>query len=143
MSEARTVEIKLHPELRSALEDPAPKTEEDREVWPLLDTAYQLIREAAVRAVFVEIRRQAKEQGVEIGDDEELFRQARESGVEGAPTTYMDLAPDHPMIARTFHSAFAALYNLAMQDAATGLNQAQEDTDGGLDQLLKDLGLSE
>lgn len=121
----RTVEIKLHPELRSAMEDPAPKTDEDKAVWPLLDTAYQLVREAAVRAVFVEIRKQAAQQGVTLGTDEELIEQSLASGVEGAPKSVMDLAPDHPMVADAFHSAFEGLFELAMADAVAGLNQAR------------------
>lgn len=135
----RTVEIKLHPELRAAMADPTPKTDEDKVVWPLLDTAYQLVREAAVRAVFVEIRKQAAEQGVTLGTDEELIQQSLDSGVEGAPKTVMDLAPDHPMVADAFHSAFEGLFALAMQDAVQGLNEVrEEDTVTG---LLKDLGL--
>lgn len=122
----RLVEVRLHPELRQASEDPTPKTDEDKAVWPLLDTAYQLVREAAVRAVFVEIRKQAAEQGVTLGDDDTLIRESRESGVEGAPTSVMDLAPDHPAIAGLFHQVFEGLFELAMLDAVEGLNGSDE-----------------
>lgn len=120
----RSVEIKLHPELRDALADPAPKTDEEKVVWPLLDTAYQLVREAAVRAVFVEVRRQAAEQGITLGTDETLIRESQESGVEGAPRSVMDLAPDSATIASTFHAVFEGLFELALRDAITGLNDA-------------------
>lgn len=119
----RSVEIKLHPELRDALADPAPKTDEEKVVWPLLDTAYQLVREAAVRAVFVEVRRQAAEQGITLGTDEELI--AASSDVEGAPENVMDLAPDSATIASTFHAVFEGLFELALRDAITGLNRAK------------------
>lgn len=118
------VEVKLDPSLRSAKADPNPPTEAEAIVWPYLDTAYNLLREAAVRLVLHEVREQGREQGVDVVPDEELFRQAKESGVEGAPTSYMDLAPDDELAAMSFHGVFGLLVDLAARDAEQGLNQA-------------------
>lgn len=125
-TEARAghVEVKLDPSLRAAKEDPAPQTDDEKSAWPLLDTAYNMIREAAVRVTLNEIRRQSVEQGVDVGTDEELFRQAAASGIPGAPTSYADLAPDHINAATLFYECFTTLFDKAMNDAVSGVNSA-------------------
>lgn len=121
MTEPRMIELKLDPSLRAAKADPTPPTATEALIWPYLDTAYNLLREAAVRLVLHEIRQQAAEQGQTVEPDEELFRQARESGVEGAPTSYMDLAPDGELPAMSFHGVFGLLVDMAAADAEQGL----------------------
>jgi hypothetical protein len=122
MTEPYLVEVKLDPSLRAAQADPAPKTERAALAWPFLDTAYNLLREAAVRLALHEVRKQAAEQGFAMPGDEELFAQAKESGELFAPTSYMDLAPDDEMAALSFHGVFSILADKAMEDAVNGLN---------------------
>lgn len=113
----RTVEIKLHPELRQLSADPTPQTDIDKATWPLLDTAYQLLREAAVRAAFVEISRQAAEQGIE-------WSPSPEEHLADVPEleSIMDLAPDDGNVAGVFHGLFEAFFSMAMLDAQAGLD---------------------
>lgn len=101
--------------------------EPSKVAFAALDTAYKLLREYAVRVVLTSIREEAKEQGQELPSDEELFRLARESGVEGAPTSYLELAPDVEIAALGLHGAFQMLVEVATVEAEEGLGLAEQE----------------
>lgn len=86
-----------------------------------MDTAYNLLREYAVRVTLATIRAEAAEQGQTLPSDEELFQAAKESGVEGAPTSYMDLAPVVTQAAMALHEAFEYLVVVATEEAIEGM----------------------
>lgn len=92
-----------------------------------LDTAYKLLREYAVRVTLVSVRETLGEAGVTVPSDDELFRQSRESGVEGAPASYMDLAPDLRGAALALHDAFTLLVDASIEEAAEALGLGVED----------------
>lgn len=114
----RTVEVKID----ETVHERAPRDETEALIWATLDTAYNLLRETAVRLTLIEIREQGAEQGVAVESDEELFRECRESGDPEAPTSYMDLAPDNELAARGLYAAFGLLVDQAYEDARQGLN---------------------
>lgn len=118
-TEPRKIELKYDPALHNGKKRPS--TPDEELIYPYLDTAYNLLREAAVRLVFQEIRDQGAEQGISVGTDEELFAESAASGVPGAPTTYMDLAPDNDMASLGFFTAFEVLAAQALEDASEGL----------------------
>lgn len=96
--------------------------------FAVLDTSYKLLREYAVRVAFSSLREQLAEQGQPLKyTDEELFKLARESGVEGAPTSYMDLAPEVDMAARGLHGAFRLLVETATEEIVEGLDLGDVD----------------
>ena len=113
MSE-RTVTVALDPKLH----DREPSTEAERITWETLDTAWNLLREASVRVTLAEIRSQLTERGEDFPSDEELFKEARESG---APASYLDLAPGNELAAMGLAGAFELLSEQAWADACTGL----------------------
>lgn len=106
----------LHPSVK-----PEELDEATRLAFVALDTAYNLLREYAVRVTLSAIREEAAEQGVTIPSDEELFQQARESGIEGVPTSYLDLAPVDTMAAMALNQAFELLATTAAEEAVEGM----------------------
>lgn len=99
--------------------------------FAVLDTSYKLLREYAVRVALSSLREQAAEQGQPLKHtDEELFKLAKESGVEGAPTSYADLAPDVELAALGLHSAFEVLVMVATEEMIEGLGLDVADDEG-------------
>lgn len=122
----RTIEVKVDPTARDGAQ---PKDEIERLTWEVLDTAYALLREYAVRVALVEVRSQLTEQGAtELPGDEELFKAARESGDPTAPKSYMDLAPDVELAAYALNTSLDLLARQALLDAAEGLGLAIEES---------------
>lgn len=118
MSDTFKVEFdqSLHPSVKPEdLEEPA------RLAFIGLDSAYNLLRETAVRVTLANIRMEAAEQGKTLPSDEELFQEARESGVEGAPTSYRDLAPSIRQAALALNEAFELLLLAATEEAVEGM----------------------
>ena len=73
----RLIEVKVDVELHGGKE---PKSESQRLTWEVLDTVWKLMREYSVRVTLAEIRDQLAERGETFPSDEELFKDARESG---------------------------------------------------------------
>lgn len=122
LAKAGYVEVKLDPSLRDR-QDPEPTDEVEKIAWPLLDTAYNLVRVAAVRTVLQTIRDESRAAGVELESDEKLFQQAKESGAPGAPTTYLELAPDSELAASAFYGVYSLLTTMSAEDAEEGLGR--------------------
>ena len=119
----RTIEVKVDEKLHSR--NPEPGTEEIS--WSALDTAWNLLRETAVRLVLHDLRTQATEQGLDFpATDEELFQAARDSGDPDAPTSYLDLAPDTEIAAMGLHSALQVLAQEASRECGQALRDAEE-----------------
>lgn len=116
MSE-HTITVAVDPKLHSR----EPDGEAERLTWAFLDTTWNLMREYAVRVTLAEIRSQAAERGDTLPSDEELFKEARESGDPDAPTGYLDLAPENGLSAAGLAGAFEVLAEQAFRDAAEGL----------------------
>ena len=95
-----------------------------------MDTAYNLLRVTAVRVTLQSIRDEAAEQGQTLPSDEELFKAAKESGIEGAPTSYMDLAPAVTQAAMALHEAFEYLVVVAAEEAVEGMFGGEDPLDG-------------
>lgn len=131
MSEARTITVAIDPELHDGEQ---PKSDRQRALWETLDTAWNLIREGAVRVTLADIREQLAEQGFTgMPSDEELFALGRESGDPEAPTSYLDLAPNRGdgeivnMAGEGLFSVFSLLAEQAYTDAAAGLDLAVDE----------------
>jgi len=109
-----------------------PESEVQRLTWAALDTAWNLLRETAVRLALLELREQLTAQGfTDMPTDEDLFEQAREEG-EGA-TSYLDLAPDGgdgidvEMAGAGLYSVLEVLHEVAFAQASEGLGLALEE----------------
>lgn len=118
MSDTFKVEFdqSLHPSVK-----PGDLDEPSLLAFAALDTAYNLLRDYAVRVTLATIRIEAAEQGQTLPSDEEMFRLAKESGVEGAPTSYRDLAPLVSQAAMALHEAFEYLVVTATEEAVEGM----------------------
>lgn len=121
----RTVTVEVDFELHGGAE---PESEVQRITWEVLDTAWKLLREGAVRVVLAEVRAQLAEQGLPtLPDDEAMFRLARESDDPDAPVSYLDLAPnkgDGPAVdlaGQGLQGAFQLLADQVFAEAADGL----------------------
>lgn len=118
MSDTVKVEFdqSLHPSVKfDELDEPS------KLAFAGMDSAYNLLREYAVRVTLATIRAEAAEQGQALPSDEEMFALAKESGVEGAPTSYMDLAPAVSQAAMALHEAFEYLVVVATEEAIEGM----------------------
>jgi hypothetical protein len=137
----RAVLVEIDPELHPE----APSDLVRRLNWEPLDTAWKLLREYAVRITLAEVRAQAKAQGIDFPEDEELFRLNAEGGDPFAATEYLDLAPASPQAARFLAQAFNELQNIAFQEAAEGMNFAVVDSaadlPAGMAEALRAAGL--
>jgi len=125
---SRTITVAIDPEQHGGAE---PESEVARIVWETIDTAWNLLREGAVRTTMVALR----EANPELPSDEELFREAAESGVPGAPTSYLDLAPNRGdgfeigLASKAVRSVFEVLAERTMSDAIHGLGLDGEECD--------------
>lgn len=132
-------------EVDPALHPEAPATDIQRLNWEALDTAWKLLREYAVRITLAEVRAQARAQGIDFPEDEELFRLNAESGDVFAATEYLDLAPASPQAAQFLAQAFNELQNIAFQEASEGMNFAvvdsADDLPAGMAEALRAAGL--
>jgi hypothetical protein len=119
----RTIEVKVD----ETLHNRAPKPGTEEITWAALDTAWNLLRDAAVRLVLQDMREQAAEQGIDFpATDEELFQEARDSGDPDAPTSHLDLAPENELAAMGLHSVLQLLAQDAAKDASQGLQDARD-----------------
>lgn len=108
-------------EFDQSMHTSAPQSEEDQVEWAVLDTAYNLLRDTAVRLTMMEIRKQAAEQGVVWPSDEQLF--AEQDDIK----SYRDLAPSSPEAAIGLHAVFTLLLTEAFAEAQDAINgQADE-----------------
>lgn len=127
---SRTIEVKISAELHG---DKEPGSEIQRLQWEALDTAWDLLRETAVKVVLIALREQAAEQGATLRTDEEMFAEARamvERG-EQAATSYLELAPQagdpNPLVnlaGQGLDGVFHMLVDAAAQMAQEGLEVA-------------------
>lgn len=101
-----TIEVKLDPSIHLR----SPEGEFEEVSWAALDTAWNLLRETAVKLTLISLREQAAEQGVPFpATDEELFREAKEAEGDDAPDGYRDLAPDNELAAAGLHAVLQVL----------------------------------
>lgn len=127
LKKAGFVHVAIDPEMHEF----EPSSDRQRLTWETLDTAWNLLRETAVRIALTEVREQLAEQGfTNMPTDEQLFERAREEGV-GA-TSYLDLAPQTgdggmaDLAAEGLYGVLAMLSEAAYQEARTGMAAAQE-----------------
>ena len=125
MPEARTVTVEFDPAMHPNTDFDS-LDEQSKLAFAVLDTTYKLLREYAVRVTLSSVREAAAEQGQTLEPDEELFRQAKESGDPDAPTSYMDLAPDVDLAALGVHGAFQLLVETASVEAAEAFEMLPE-----------------
>ena len=132
-------------EVDPALHPEAPATDIERLNWEALDTAWKLLRDFAVRITLAEVRAQARAQGIDFPEDEELFRLNVESGDVFAAAEYLDLAPASPEAARFLAQSFGLLQNTAFEEASEGMNFAvvdsADDLPAGMAEALRAAGL--
>lgn len=99
-----------------------PENVQETIAWAVLDTAYGLLRDGAVRINLQSFREQATENGIDFpATDEELFARFAKLGDPEAPKSYRDLAPDDSIAAYALHDAFMLLVRLAFEEAVTEL----------------------
>lgn len=94
----------------------SPESPSEEIVWAYLDTAYNLLREAAARLTIQEMREVAIEAGFPFPDDEQVFKDMAEN--TGVVATYMDLAPHSNKVAAAMDAAFRLLVAKARHEAA-------------------------
>lgn len=137
----RAVLVEVDPALHAA----EPGSDIQRLNWEALDTAWKLLREYAVRITLAEVRAQARAQGIDFPEDEELFRANIESGDPFAASGYLDLAPASPESARFLAQSFGLLQNTAFEEASEGMNFAvvdsADDLPAGMAEALREAGL--
>lgn len=116
MSDDRTVKIEFDPGLHGGeLElDPI-----EREMWAGVDTAFNIMRETAIRVVLRGMRERAAKEGIHYPPDEEMFS----SGIPGAPRSYRDMAPSGCAEVRGLHSA---VFEHLLQEATEDMEEAFE-----------------
>ncbi len=132
------VEVQFDPELHTR----EPANAQEALMWSVLDTAWNLLREYAVRITLQEARDQAHAAGEEFPDsDEQVFADSIAEHGENAPKGHLDLAVDCPAVISMLASAFDHLVQETMENAATGGQEAEArklidsalSADGGLD----------
>lgn len=121
----RTITVAIDP----SMHDRPPESQAQSITWETLDTAWNLLREAATRLALLELREQLTAQGfTDMPTDEELFELAREEG-EGA-TSYLDLAPQFgddaqvELAGSSLYRILGALHQVAFDQASEGLGMA-------------------
>lgn len=132
-----SIEIKIDLEMHPDQE--APTTEARRIEWAYLDTAYKLVRIAAVRTIFADVREQLVEAGLPPRTDKEMLAGAGE-GVD-----YIDLAADVDLAQGFLAYCFATIGQETARHAKNGLEMAQNDLSGfeqTVSDLLRDLGMT-
>lgn len=118
MSE-HTITVAVDPKLHIR----EPGSESERLVWAALDTAWNLLREYAVRVTIQDIREANPDSGFPA-TDQELFDSAHPLG---GPANHLELAPelgDSPQVnlaVMGLAEAFDAVCSQARSDAALGL----------------------
>ena len=89
MSE-RTVEIKINP----AYHDRAPENVQEDLSWPVLDTVWDMIREAAAKVALQQIRESLPDNATMPTDEEILDSLDRDCPCGRTKHTMLDLSPD-------------------------------------------------
>lgn len=118
MSE-HTITVAVDPKLHTR----EPGSESERLTWAALDTAWNLLREYAVRVTIQDIREANPDSGFPA-TDQELFDSAHPLG---GPANHLELAPepgDSPRVdlaAMGLAGAFEMIQDQARADAALGL----------------------
>jgi hypothetical protein len=116
MSDRRTVTVEFDQSMHPSINYDE-LSEADKLAFSVLDTAYKLLREYAVRVTLAGVRDAVGEVGQTLPSDEEMFRLARESDDPEAPKGYLDLAPDEDLAAMGVHAAFTVLVDAAADEA--------------------------
>lgn len=124
--EPRTIAVRIDSEFHGGKE---PRDEVERLIWEILDTAWNLLREGAVRVTIAELNSQLSENGVEFRlDPEQIF--AENADNPDAPRSYMDLAPQKgdgesvELAGMSLQAAFELLAQQTFADAASGMGLA-------------------
>lgn len=113
------------PSVDPSMHTRAPADRAEEIVWAYLDTAYNLIRESAVRLLLEDMRSSAAEVGIQFpATDEELFADmnATAAGLgEEGPKNHLDLAPHSDAVATALDLTFQAFYAEARKYAREAL----------------------
>ena len=109
--------IEIDPELHKGK---APEDEVTRITWETLDTAWNVLRDGAVRTVLQTLREDVAGPGFPA-TDEELFKLLGERLGDDAPKSYRDLAPRSKDAAALLAATFGLLEDQALSDAIAGL----------------------
>lgn len=112
MTEARVVPVEIDATLHTSSPDP-----EAAETWAVLDTAYNLLRDHAVKETIKQMRAQALEDGHSFPEDELIFAQSAALGVSG----YRDLAVNDPLAARGLMAVYEVLVKVTVENANDAL----------------------
>lgn len=119
MSEKRTITV----EVDLPMHQRPPQNEYEELSWAALDTAWNLLREYAVRGVLLQLREEAAEQGIAFPSDEQLFEQEPDN--PDFPRSYLDLAASPDSAGRALDAAFQLLVAETFAEATEGLREAQ------------------
>lgn len=114
------VEIRLDPALHIA----SPEGVIDGMSWAAMDTAWNLLRDTAVRVAIQVIRESSAEAGLPFPTtDQELFDQVEQAGIPGAPKSHRELAPWNEKAMTAFALVYQNLLKQAIEEASDGLRQ--------------------
>lgn len=109
------------PSIDPSMHSRTPENRTEEIVWAHLDTAYNLIREGAVRLLLEDMRSSAVEVGIPFPEtDEELFKQMGETAAElgeKGPENHLDLAPHSDAFAAALDLMFRTFYAEAREEA--------------------------
>ena len=119
MSEKRTIPV----EVVASMHKRPPQDEYERLSWAALDTAWNLLRETAIRLVLADVREQIAAHGGTFPSDEELF--AREADNPDFPHSYLDMAPSPEDAGRALDTAFRILLVTSFDNAVAAVESGR------------------
>lgn len=130
MPEKKTVTVEVDPSMHIR----PPRSEREEIAWAALDTTWKLLRETATRLVLLDLRAEARRQGVDFPSDEELF--AAELDNPDFPRTCLELAAEPEIAGRGLDAVLRAIHQQTLIDVIGGFDLARAEDDGVIDDLI-------
>lgn len=116
-----TIKVEIDQKLHG---DEQPDDGTEAYVWAAMDTAWNLLRETAVRRVMDDFRAGATQATGRVIPSDEVIFQKMSDAHDGAPMGYRDLAPEG---CPPLKQAFATVFTHLMEEAIEDLEEALED----------------
>lgn len=114
-----TIKVEIDQDLHG---EQQPESPTEAYVWAAMDTAWNLLRETAIRRVLDNLRTSAAEASGRVIPSNEVIFQKMSDANDGARIGYRDLAPEGcPPLKHAFATVFAHLMDEAAEDMGGGL----------------------
>lgn len=112
----KTVKI----EIDSTMHARGPENEQERMIWAILDTAWNLLREGALHSTIYAVRKSIEDAGATTLTDEQIFESLKDN--PDAPRNYREMAPADPRAQAMVSAAFHLLLSESMSWADEAVN---------------------